>query len=78
MDIMETLKDKIEELVEKLKGDKGLMDKFTSDPIKTVESLLDIDLPDEQLEPLVDGIKAKLNFDKLGDSLGGLGKLFGK
>ena len=78
MDIMEIVKDKVEEIVEKIKKDSKLADKFQKDPIATVESLLDVDLPNEQLEPLVEGIKAKLDLDKLGDMLGGLGKLFGK
>lgn len=78
MDIMEIVKDKVEEIVEKIKKDSKLADKFQKDPIGTVESLLDVDLPNEQLEPLVEGIKAKLDLDKLGDMLGGLGKLFGK
>lgn len=78
MDIMEIVKDKIEEIVAKIKKDNKLAEKFQKDPVGTVESLLDIDLPNEQLEPLVNGIKAKLDLDKIGDALGGLGKLFGK
>lgn len=78
MDIMEIVKDKIDQIAVKIKNDSKLADKFQKDPIGTVESLLDVDLPNEQLEPLVEGIKAKLDLDKLGDMLGGLGKLFGK
>jgi len=69
------IKAKIEELVEKIKGDKDLLAKFQKDPITTVEGLLGIDLPNDQIEKLVDGIKAKLDLDKLGGMLGGL---FGK
>jgi len=69
------IKQKIEELVNKIKSDKDLSAKFQKDPIATVESLLGVDLPDGQVEKLVEGIKAKINLDKLG---GGLGKLFGK
>ena len=78
MDIMEIVKDKIDQIAVKIKKDSKLADKFQKDPIGTVESLLDVDLPNEQLEPLVEGIKAKLDLDRLGDMLGGLGKLFGK
>ena len=72
------IKEKIEELVEKLKADDGLMAKFKAEPVKTIEGLLGIDLPDEKLEALVDGIKAKISMDKLGDALGGLKGLFGR
>ena len=89
MDIKE-IKDKIEDLVEKIMDDKGLMDKFRQDPVATVEKLLGIDLPNDQLEKLVDGVKAKIKleqledkFDDLDDKLedklsGALGGLFGK
>ena len=68
------IKAKIEEIVNKLKNDKDLMNKFSTNPIGTVEGLLGVDLPDDQMKGLVDGIQAKLSLDKLG----GLGKLFGK
>ena len=69
------IKAKIEEIVNKLKSDKNLMQKFNSDPIGLVEELIGIDLPNDQIEKVVDGIKAKINLDKLGGALGGL---FGK
>ena len=78
MDIKEILKDTIEDVVKKIKADKDIATKFQKDPIGTVEKLLDVDLPNEQLEPLVEAVKAKLSLDDLGDMLGGLGKLFGK
>ncbi|MBR6812154.1 MAG: hypothetical protein IKM51_02135 [Oscillospiraceae bacterium] len=69
------IKGKIEELVEKLKSDKNLMAKFKENPIAAIEGLIGVDLPDDQIEAVVAGIKAKLSVDKLGDKLGGL---FGK
>ena len=69
------IKAKIEELVEKIKGDKDLMTKFQKDPITTVEGLLGVDLPNDQVQKIVDGIKAKIDLDKIGGMLGGL---FGK
>ncbi len=72
------IKAKIDELVKKIKGDKGLTEKFMKEPVKTVEGLLGVDLPEEQAKPLVDGIKAKLNLDNVGDIAGKLGGLFGK
>ena len=37
------------------------MDNFKSDPIKTIEGLIGIDLPDEQLKNIADMVKAKLD-----------------
>ncbi len=78
MDIKEQLKDKIEEIVDKIKADPDIAADFQRDPISTVEKLIGIDLPNDQLEAVVTGIKAKIDLDKVGNLLGGLGGLFGK
>lgn len=66
------IKAKITELVDKLKADAGLAEKFKKDPAATVKELTGVDLPADQLDKLVDGVKAKLSVDKLGGALGGL------
>jgi uncharacterized protein YpuA (DUF1002 family) len=68
---MEELKEKIEEIVKKLTENKDLLEDFKKNPIKVVEKLIGIDLPDEKLEAIVNGVKAKLDFDKLDDALDG-------
>ncbi len=81
---MDKIKDIIEGLVDKIKDNKELLERFKDEPIKVVEELLNIDLPDEMLEKVVDGVKAKINLDQIGDMLesfggfGKLGKLFGR
>ena len=72
---MDFIKDKIEDIVEKIKKDPKLLQKFKDEPIKTVEGLIGIDLPDDQIEKIVDAVKAKISLDKVGYLLGGL---FGK
>ena len=69
------IREKIEDLVEKIKKNPAMLKKFNTDPVKVVEELVGIDLPDELIEKVVDGVKAKLAMDKVGDVLGGL---FGK
>lgn len=70
------IKAKITELVEKIKTDKELQAQFKADPIKAVEKLLGVDLPDDTVAKIVDGVKAKMTADKLADGLGALKKLF--
>ena len=72
------IKKMIDELVEKIKSDPKLLENFQKDPIPTVEKLLGIDLPDDKIQALVEGIKAKIDLDKVGDVLGGLKGLFGR
>lgn len=69
------IKGKIEEISGKIKNDKTLGEKFKKDPIQTVEGLIGVDLPDDQIKTIVDAVKTKVNFDDIGDKLGGL---FGK
>ena len=72
------IKEKIEQIVKKLTSDKNLMAKFEKNPTSVIEELIGVDLPDDQMNQLIDGIKAKIKLDKVGDALGGLGNLFGK
>lgn len=78
MDFKGMLKDKAEEIIVKIKNDKDIAAKWQKDPVSTVEELVGIDLPNDQVEALVDFIKAKINVDKIGGALGGLKGLFGK
>ena len=78
MDIKAELKEKAEELIEKIKNDKNIAAKFQKDPVTTVEELLEIDLPNDQIMAVAEFIKTKINLDKLGNALGGLKGLFGK
>ncbi len=69
---MEDIKKKIEQIVKKIKSDEGFASSFKKDPIKAVESVLGIDLPDDKIKSIVDGVKAKLTSDKLTDKASSL------
>ena len=70
------IKAEITKIVDKIKNDENLLEKFKKDPVKAVESIIGVDLPDDVMEKVVDGVKAKISLDKAGDLLGGLKKLF--
>lgn len=69
------IKAKIDEIVDKVKNDKAFADKFKSEPVKAVEDVVGVDLPDDQIKGLVDGVKAKVDLGGIADKIGGL---FGK
>ncbi|MGN1423150.1 MAG: hypothetical protein ACI4XA_07225 [Oscillospiraceae bacterium] len=71
------IKAKIDEIVNKVKSDPDIASKFQKEPIKTVEGIIGVDLPDDVINQVVEGVKAKVNLDGLKDKLGGLGGLFG-
>ena len=71
------IKAKIDEIVNKVKNDPDIASKFQKEPVKTVEGIIGVDLPDDVIKQVVDGVKAKVDLDGLKDKLGGLGGLFG-
>ena len=72
------IKEKIEQAAKKLLSDKALLAKFEKNPASVIEELIGVDLPDDQVNQLITGIKAKIKLDQVGNVLGGLGGLFGK
>ena len=59
------IKAKINEIVERIKGSTSLKEDFKKDPEKTIEKLLGIDIPDDLVEKVVNGVKGALAADKL-------------
>lgn len=76
------IKAKIDEVVAKVKADDNFAAKFKSNPVKAVEEVLGVDLPDDVINKIIDGVKAKINVDDISDKVEGikgkLGGLFGK
>lgn len=70
------IKEKIEEIVSRLTKNPDLKEQFTKEPIKVVEKILGVDLPDEVINKIIDGVKAKISVDKIGNALGSLKNLF--
>lgn len=69
------VKAKIDEIVNKVKSDPDIASKFQKDPIKTVEGILGVDLPDDVIKQVVEGVKAKINVEDIKGKLGALGGL---
>ena len=70
------IKEQIEKIVEKVQKDDVLRAQFKKDPIKAVEKVLGVDLPDDVIEKIVAGVKAKISIDKGSDVADVLKKLF--
>ena len=81
MDISE-IKSWVEKIIEKIKGDDSLKEKFTSDPAGTVKGLVGDAADNDTISKIVDGVKSALSGGKLGaigEKISGLvGGLFGK
>lgn len=60
---MDFLKEKIDEIVEKIKNDKDFAKKFKEDPVKALEEVSGIDLPEDKINDLITAVKAKIKID---------------
>lgn len=70
------IKNLIDTVMEKVSENDDVKDRFMKNPIETVEALLGMDLPDEQINGVVEAIKAKLGADVVGDAVDKLKNLF--
>ena len=68
----------ITEAVKLLTENEDLLKAFNKNPAKTLENMLGVNLPDDQVNALVKGVKAKLGLDDVLEMAGKLKGLFGK
>ena len=66
------IKAKIDEIVNKVKNDKDFAAKFSADPVKAVEGVIGVDLPDDQINSVISAVKAQIAGGDLMDKIGGL------
>ena len=72
------IKGKIQQAAAALMKDKNLRKQFDTNPTAVIEELVGVDLPDEIVNQIIAGVRAKLASDKLGCMLSGLGEIFSK
>lgn len=89
---MDLVNDKVEKVAKSLLKDKDLLSGFKQNPVKIVEKILGVNLPDKQANAIIKGVMEKLSgegisglLDKDGDGkvelkevAGMLGGLMGK
>ncbi len=73
---MDEIKALIKKLADKIQDDDEIKSLFKKDPVKAVEKILGVDLPDDVVNKVIDGVKASITLDDAKDLLGSLKKLF--
>ena len=69
----------IDQVVEKLTGNKNAVAQFKKDPMGTVKKILgNIDLDNDVLEKIVSAVKGKINLDEIAGKFGGLKNILSK
>ena len=66
--------DMVQQLIKKAKDNPQLLDQLTKHQTKTIEQLIGVDLPDEQVDEIIKKVLAQLSTNKIGDVLSGLFK----
>lgn len=70
------IKEQVEKIVKEVTNNKELMELFKTEPVKAIEKVLGVDLPDDIVEKIIQGVKAKISVDSVSDALDSLKKLF--
>ena len=70
------LKEKMEAIIEEIKKNPNLKEEFEKEPVKVIEKLIGVDLPDDMVEKIIDGVKAKMTVDNVSKIAGALKNLF--
>ena len=73
---MDEIKELIKKLADKVQSDDEIKELFKKEPIKAVEKILGVDLPDDVVKKIIDGVKASITIEDAKDLLGSLKKLF--
>ena len=75
MDIQKIIND----VVAKLTGNPDLIKSFLSNPVQLLEKTFGIDLPDDQINKVIEGVKGQIDLSKFDvtEAAGLLGKLKG-
>ncbi|MCM1120815.1 MAG: hypothetical protein NC543_15825 [bacterium] len=72
------IKEQIKKAVDSISKDKKLQEQFQKDPVKALESVLGVDLPDDVIKQVIQGVKAKLTADNVSGAVDAIKGLFNK
>lgn len=70
------IKEQINKIVDAVTKDETLKAQFQKEPVKAIEKVLGVDLPDDVVEKIIEGVKGKISMDKLAGAADALKKLF--
>ena len=71
------IKEQISKIVEEVSKNPDIKEQFEKEPVKVIEKIIGVDLPDDIVMKIIDGVKAKLTINdvsKVADALKGIFK----
>lgn len=69
------IKEQISKMVEEISKNPDIKEQFEKEPVKVIEKMVGVDLPDDIVMKIIDGVKAKLTINgvfKVADTLKGV------
>lgn len=70
------IKEQISKVVDEITKNPNIKNQFEKEPVKVIEKLIGVDLPDEMITKVIDGVKAKLTIDDVSKAAGILKGVF--
>lgn len=70
------IKEQISKIVEEITKNPDIKEQFEKEPVKAIEKVLGVDLPDAAIEQVINGVKAKLTAENLSQAADMLKKFF--
>ena len=59
------IKEKINKVVDEITKNPNIKEQFEKEPVKVIEKIIGVDLPDDIVMKIIDGVKAKLTMDNV-------------
>ena len=69
------IKEQISKIMEEIFKNPNIKEQFEKEPVKVIEKIIGVDLPDDMIMKIIDGVKAKLTIDdvsKVADVIKGI------
>ncbi len=70
------IKEQIGKIVEEVSKNPDIKEQFEKEPVKVIEKVIGVDMPDDVVMKIVDGVKAKLTMDGVSKAAGALKGIF--
>lgn len=70
------MKEQISKVVEEITTNPNIKEQFEKEPVKVIEKLIGVDLPDDIVMKVIDGVKAKLTLDDVSKVAGAFKGVF--
>ncbi len=70
------IKEQISKMVEEISKNPNIKEQFEKEPVKVIEKVIGIDMPDDVVMKIVDGVKAKMTIDSVSKATDALKGMF--